>query len=101
MIDRPSVIAAAGGFYQVGNQVSQWIVFEDKYLIYEPLTRSPNIGVVFPNQENAQNKHFAVECKFTKPYSKRRDKPTSILKYLNVETIWEDIPYIQDFFKVN
>jgi hypothetical protein len=87
------VIAAACGFCNKGNDVSEEIVFEDKYPIDNRFRVSPNIDVAFWNSESSKYKRFAVECKFSEAYGSRRHsglKP----EYMNLGSIWEGIPHL-------
>jgi hypothetical protein len=91
-------IAAACGFCRKGNNVSQRIVFEDKYPIDDRFQFSPNIDVVFWNSASSRYRRFAVECKFSEAYSSQGHsglKP----EYLNLAVLWEDIPEIYDLAK--
>jgi hypothetical protein len=89
-----SVIAAACGFCQSGNNISEKIFFEDKYEITSAFKKSPNIDVVIHNKPSSKVSRFAVECKFTEAYATRvhgglKEKYFD-KKYLNQE-IWSDI----------
>jgi hypothetical protein len=89
-----SVIAAACGFCQSGNDVSGKIIFEDKYIITPAFKKSPNIDVVIHNKPSSKVSRFAVECKFTEAYATRvhgglKEKYFD-KKYLDQE-IWSDI----------
>jgi len=88
-IDQASVIAAACGFCQSGNNVSEKIVFEEKYKIV-PVEIPPNIDVVIHNKASSSVKRFAIECKFTEPYSSFKHGGLKE-KYFNQE-IWSEIP---------
>jgi hypothetical protein len=87
------VIAAACGFCRKGNDVSERIVFEEKYQIDGKFRYSPNIDVVFWNSESSKYRRFAVECKFSEAYGSRGHtglKP----EYMSLGTLWEDIPEV-------
>ena len=90
-INQVSVIAAACGFCREGNNTSQNIVFEDKYVIDARFQFSPNIDVVFHNSGSSQYKRFAIECKFSEAYGSRRHNGVDP-KYINPGALWEDIP---------
>jgi len=100
-IQQIPVIAAACGFCRKGNNVSEKIVFEDKYPIDDNLKKfplAPNIDVAFHNADSAQFKRFAVECKFSEAYSSQKHsglKPA----YLELIQLWSDIPNLYDFAK--
>ena len=97
-IEQVPLIAAACGFCRRGNEVSEKIVFEDKYRISKKFRYPPNIDVVIHNSESATVKRFAIESKFTEAYTTRGDHGLK-KKYLNIETLWHDIPHIHQFAK--
>lgn len=84
-------IAAACGFCCKGTDVSEKIVFEDKYKVDNRFIYSPNIDVVFWNSVSSKYKRFAVECKFSEAYSFPVDKGLKH-KYLEHNDLWSDIP---------
>lgn len=91
-------IAAACGFCRKGNNVSQKIVFEDKYPIDNKFRFSPNIDVVFHNWDSSKYRRFAVECKFSEAYGSRGHsglKP----EYISLGRLWVDIPGIYELAK--
>jgi hypothetical protein len=92
------IIAAACGFCRKGDTTSQKIVFEDKYQITNRFRYPPNIDVVIYNSDTAQEKRFAVECKFSEAYGVRRHGGLDP-KYMDLENIWDDIPGTYDFTK--
>ncbi|MCL4561465.1 MAG: hypothetical protein M1281_12730 [Chloroflexi bacterium] len=100
-IGQVSVIASACGFCQKENTVSEKIVFEEKYSVDDDVNqfpKSPNIDVVFHNNNSAQFKRFAVECKFSEAYGSQKHyglKPA----YLKLLQLWSDIPNLYDFAK--
>jgi hypothetical protein len=91
-------IAAACGFCNNVNDYSSSIVFEEKYPIRSSFIVPPNIDVVIHNKDNSPFKRFAIECKFTEPYS---SNPHSGLKekYLECEDLWDDIPALHELAK--
>ncbi len=94
-IEKVHEIAAACGFCNPGNTVSEKIVFEDKYPIDPSFSFPPNIDVVFHNKSTSKYKRFAVECKFSEAYGTMEHggiKPA----YLKIESIWEDIPNLKN-----
>lgn len=98
-INQIPVIAAACGFCQKGNDVSKRMVFEDKYPIDNKFRFSPNIDVVFWNSESSKFSRFAIECKFSEPYSSQGHcglKP----EYMNLGILWKDISNIHDLAKL-
>ena len=98
-IEQASVIASACGFCRKGNNVSEKIVFEDKYPVDDNLDKfpiAPNIDVVFHNSDSSQFKRFAVECKFSEAYGSQKHnglKPA----YLELINLWSDIPKLHNF----
>ncbi len=93
-INQIPVIAAACGFCRKGNDVSQKIVFEDKYPIDSKFQFPPNIDIVFWNSESSKYRRFAIECKFSEAYSTHGQnglKP----EYMRLGALWEDIPNLQ------
>jgi hypothetical protein len=102
-INQISVIAAACNFCDLEDNLPEKIVFEEKYSIVEKFNISPNIDVVFHNSCYAKYKRFAVECKFIEPYNHRKkDDQASkarLKKYIDLETIWEQIPHSYELFK--
>jgi len=95
-INQLSVIATACGFCRNGENVSQKIVFEDKYPIKNNFKIPPNIDVVFHNSDSSQFKRFAVECKFSEAYS-----PHKGLKheYTDLAEIWLGIQNLYELAK--
>jgi hypothetical protein len=71
-VNQVGVIATACGFCRAGSNMSQRIVFEDKYPVDNRFRFAPNIDVVFHNMDSSRFKRFAVECKFSEPYGSQR-----------------------------
>jgi hypothetical protein len=69
-IGQPGIIAAACGFCRKGSDTAQRIVFEEKYPVNGRFSFSPNIDVVFHNEEPSRFKRFAIKCKFSEPYGR-------------------------------
>ena len=91
-------IASTCGFCRKDSDVSQKIVFEEKYQIGSRFQFSPNIDVVFHNSDSSPYKRFAIECKFTETYGSQVHggiKPA----YLELEKIWDGIPSIFNLAK--
>jgi len=97
-INQIPAIAAACGFCSTDNTSSQGINFEAKYPISEKFSRSPNIDVVINNSPKSRFKVFAIECKFSEAYSLRKHSGIDP-KYIELGTIWEDIPNLYQFAK--
>lgn len=97
-INQVPVIAAACGFCRKGNNISQRIVFEDKYPIDDKFKFSPNIDVVFWNSESSKFSIFAVECKFSEAYGSRGHSGLKH-EYMNLGALWKDILNVYDLAK--
>lgn len=98
-INRLSDIAAACKLCRKGNNISKKIVFEDKYPIDSNFKYSPNIDVVFHNSDKSKVKRFAIECKFSEPYSSRGHSGLQAKYLVNLQAIWKDIPYVYNLAK--
>jgi hypothetical protein len=88
-----SFIAAAGGLCRKSGSNFFKITFEKKYPIDPKFAHPPNIDVVFQPADHSKCRTFAIECKFTEPYSSQGHgglKP----KYLALDSLWVDIPNI-------
>lgn len=70
MNDVPS-IASACGLCREGNPSPQKTRFEVKFKILATASKHPNIDVVIENSASSPYKVFAIEAKFTEPYSTR------------------------------
>lgn len=98
-INQVPLIAAACGFCRKGNNISQKIVFEDKYPIDGKRFRfAPNIDVVIHNSDSAKVRQFAVECKFSEAYSSHSHSGLKE-EYLKLNSIWDDIPSLHSLAK--
>ncbi len=97
-INQISKIAAACRLCRKNNTLSQSIRFEKKYPISSKFRYSPNIDVVIENSQKSKYKVFAIECKFSEAYGSRGHSGIDP-KYLEIKTIWEDIPSLFDFAK--
>lgn len=94
-INQAPIIATACGFCRKGNDISDRIVFEDKYPIDNKFQFSPNIDVVFWNSESSKFRRFAIECKFSEAYGPQGHsglKP----EYMKLGTLWKGIPNVHD-----
>lgn len=90
-IHQVPIIAAACGFCDKGDLISEKIIFEDKYPIKGINRIPPNIDVVIHNPDTSKIKYFAIECKFSEAYGTH--KPAGLKDaYLDVGELWEDIP---------
>jgi hypothetical protein len=97
-INQVPAITAACGFCSADNTSSQSINFEAKYPISEKFSRSPNIDVVINNSPKSRFEVFAIECKFSEAYSSQKHSGIDP-KYIELDTIWEDIPNLYKFAK--
>jgi len=92
------VIAGECGFCNKDSEVSQKIVFEEKYRIAKRFQFPPNIDVVFHNSDSSPYKRFAIECKFSEAYGSQEHggiKPA----YFEIEEIWDNIPHTHKLAK--
>ena len=97
-LNQVPIIAAACGLCKKNNNVSKRIVFEDKYQIDKKFRFSPNIDVVIHNDDSFKIKRFAIECKFSEPYSTQGHLGLK-REYLTLEDNWKDIPGLLKFAK--
>ncbi|RJR29968.1 MAG: hypothetical protein C4576_34425 [Desulfobacteraceae bacterium] len=97
-IGQDSHVAALCGFCRKDSSNTFEIAFEKKYPINSNLPHPPNIDVVFQPSDPSKSRTFAIECKFSEPYSSQRHgglKP----KYLALDPLWVDIPNMQALAK--
>jgi hypothetical protein len=92
------VIAAACGFCDKASNVSEKIVFEDKYSTGIPNHFPPNIDIVIHNSDLSKFGLFAVECKFSEAYSSEGHSGLAPA-YLTLPLAWSDIPNLYEFAK--
>lgn len=88
-------IASACGFCQKDSQVSESLVFEDKYPIRTQFKTPPNIDVVFHNNDTTPYQLFAVECKFSESYGGRPHGGMDPV-YLQEEVLWKELPALEE-----
>ncbi|NOZ12768.1 MAG: hypothetical protein GXO69_03855 [Acidobacteria bacterium] len=94
-----SDIAYALGLCRKDNKSVHKIRFEQKFSISNQFRFAPNIDAVIFNNENNRIKVFAIECKFSEPYSSR-NHPGLNQKYLTeISEQWKDIPNLFNFAK--
>lgn len=93
MTKKISIIASACGLCKKDDTSPKSISFEKKFEINKNFKFSPNIDVVIENSNNFDFKVFAIECKFTEPYSTMGHTGLKE-KYISLESIWNDIPNI-------
>lgn len=97
-IGQATLITAACGLCRKGTSSSFEVAFEKKYPIDTKFAHPPNIDVVFQPSDPSKCRTFAIECKFTEPYSSQGHgglKP----KYMTLDPLWEDIPRIHALAK--
>lgn len=99
-INRIDNISHACRFCRKQNKTQTNIRFEQKFEICSLFNKSPNIDVVIENNNFAQYKIFAIECKFSEPYSNYGHSGIDP-KYFNNEimSLWENIPKLYDLAK--
>lgn len=108
-------IAAACGFCSLknGRRVCGSIRFEEKFQILENSRNHPNIDVVLPTDDDAQYRFFAIESKFTEPFSSYNEKPKQQpegeqsknskglkKKYLEQDDLWKGMPELKNLARV-
>ncbi len=93
-----SEIASACGFCNRGSQVSERIVFEEKYTIDSKFVIPPNIDVVIHNNDSSKYKLFAIECKFSEAYGGRRHGGLKSA-YLAEQNLWTDLSNLEKLAK--
>jgi len=92
------VIASLCGFCGKDEVYSEKIVFESKNYIKDVPGAPPHLDVVFHNSEDSSIKCFAIESKFTEPYSPS-GKGEIKAAHLNAEELWVDIPNLHELAK--
>ena len=90
-------ISNACGFSSKQNKTQKDLRFEQKFKISSQFNKSPNIDVVIENNKSAKYNVFAIECKFSEPYSYYEHSGVDP-KYFNkdIMPLWEDIPKLFD-----
>jgi len=104
-------IAAACGFCILKEdwRVCESLRFEEKFEILDDTNRHPNIDIVIPTNDESQYRFFAIESKFTEPFSSYEKKPKNHLdgkqsknskglkqKYLEQDGLWKGIPELKN-----
>lgn len=97
-INQVPAIAAACRLCNRNNNTSKDINFEAKFSVNKKFRFSPNIDVIISNSPESRFKVFAIECKFSEAYSSR-NHPGIKSKYIDLDTIWDDIPNLLEFAK--
>ena len=69
--------------------------FEKKFKIDESFNIAPNIDIVIKNEARDDITHYAIESKFSEPFTKYNNTRGIKPKYLELD-IWSDIPAIHD-----
>lgn len=90
-------ISHACGLSAKQNKTQKEVRFEQKFVISDKFNKSPNIDVLIENNESSQYKVFAIECKFSEPYSSYGHKGIDS-KYFHedIMPLWENIPKLYD-----
>lgn len=96
--DLPNIIAAACGFCNKGSEYVSQIEFERKFRIKTKFVIPPNLDVVLSGQVNDKEYLFAVECKFTEPYSSKGHNGLKD-KYMLEKSLWKDLPNLHALAK--
>lgn len=85
-----SLLFAACGLSRAGNKLTGEIQFEQKFTIDDRFQYSPNLDVIFVHSQPHKFKVFAIECKFTEPYSSRGHSGLDP-KYFSNGDIWHNL----------
>jgi hypothetical protein len=92
---RAPEIAWACGFCRRGNRSPQSIRFEVKFQISSAFHFSPNLDVIIGNAPGSRFSVFAVESKFSEPYSQRG--PGGVAQeYLEMLSLWKGLPALKE-----
>lgn len=91
-------IASACRFCAKGNDISEQIIFEEKFPTGIRNRIPPNIDVVIHNNKKSRFRYFAIECKFTEAYSQEGHSGLA-QAYIEDPSIWSDIPHLYDLAK--
>lgn len=91
-------IASACGFCDKSSNVSEKIVFEEKYPTGVQNHFPPNIDVVIHNSLQSKFRLFAIECKFSEPYSSKGHSGLAPA-YLDIPNAWAEMPNLERLAK--
>lgn len=93
-------ISHACGLCAKQNKTQTDIHFEQKFIISKAFPFCPNLDVVIENNDKAQYKVFAIECKYSEAYSNHGHSGIDP-KYFNndILPLWKDIPKLFDLAK--
>ncbi len=94
-IHQVPAIASLCGFCNKDEVYSEKILFEGKYHVKGIRGAPPHMDVVIHNSDDSSFKCFAIESKFTEPYSPS-SKGELQSAYLNVDELWVDIPHLHE-----
>jgi hypothetical protein len=95
-----SVIASACGLCEPISNIKRKILFEQKYAISDDFNKHPNIDVIIKNPEEHKYRVYAIECKFSEPYSNRKGYQDGLKeKYITETDKWSEIPNIFELAK--
>lgn len=76
-------------------EVKGSLEFEKKFEIDKNFSIDPNIDIVIKNEARDDITHYAIESKFSEPFTKYNNKKGLKPKYLELD-VWSDIPAIHD-----
>ena len=93
-----SILVSVCGLTRPNNQIYGSVKFEEKFPIDNRFRYSPNIDVVLYPDKVKTVRAYAVECKFTEPYSVRGHYGFA-KKYFDNSAIWQDLSNIQTLSK--
>ena len=68
-INKVHQIAHACRFCNKENKTARKIKFEQKFMIHPMFSPCPNVDIIIENNTESRYKVFAIECKFSEPYS--------------------------------
>lgn len=86
-----SIIVSACALTRANNHITGRIQFEQKFPIDTSFQYAPNLDVVLYPDNRKTIQAYAVECKFTEPYSSRGHGGLDE-KYLENTEIWQKLP---------
>jgi hypothetical protein len=92
-------LAYSLGLCRKDNKSAAEIHFEEKFVINEKFSHSPNIDAVIFNGESNPIKAFGIECKFSEAYSSRNHNGLKKVYLTEIPEQWEDIPNLLELAK--
>lgn len=76
-------------------EVEGSLEFEEKFKIDESFNIDPNIDIVIKNEARSDITHYAIESKFSEPFTNYSINKGLKAKYLDLD-IWSDIPALHE-----